>query len=275
MKLAAFIRSRFGMITTVAMLVFPISVSVCRAQTVDEAVALAATWAKARFYLPATFNPTGTGPIGGGRNLGSIATALAAIPAGRKIPTVLYLHGCSGFGNSGSVNAMMLATAGYMVVAPDSFARPGRIRTCDGKRHVSIVPRAVNRRVRDMRVAEIRYALVRMKELPWVDQDNLFLFGHSQGATAASEYKGREFKARIVSGTRCTRGIGAPASEPMLAVFSTRDPWFKNPRTRNCRDRAKSPKVEVLELPGRDHLVARVPKARRAIVEFFARHTGR
>lgn len=273
--MAVVVRGRAGAITVAALLALLVIMGSGRAEPVDETAALAATWTKARYYLPAAFNPAGTGPIGGGRDMASIAAALAAIPAGRKVPTVLYLHGCSGFGNSGSVNAMMLATAGYMVVAPDSFARPGRIRTCDSKRHVSVVPRAVNSRVRDMRVAEIRYALVRMKELPWVDRDNLFLFGHSQGAAAAAEYRGAEFRARIVSGTRCIRGIGAPASEPMLAVFSARDPWFRDPKARNCRDRAKSPKVEVLELPGRDHLVANVPEARRAMIEFLARHTTR
>lgn len=241
----------------------------------DDAAALAATWARARIYLPAEFNPLGSGAIGGRRDWSSIAAALAAIPAGRTIPMVLYLHGCGGFGHSGSVNSMMLAGAGYMVIAPDSFARPDRIRTCDSKRHIPIVPRAVNSRVRDMRIAELRYALSRLGEFPWVDRDNLFLFGHSQGAVAAAEYRGREFRARIVSGTRCIRGIGARRSEPMLAVFSTHDPWFRDPKVRNCRDRARSPNVEVLELPGRDHLVAKVPEARRAMIAFLARHTRR
>ncbi len=37
-------------------------------------------------------------------------------------------------------------------------------------------------------------------------------------ATAAAQYQGAGFKARVVSGSRCTRGIGAAAAEPVLAV---------------------------------------------------------
>ena len=36
----------------------------------------------------------------------------------------------------------------------------------------------------------------------------------------------------------------------MLAVYSLKDPWFKNPAIRNCRQRAEGKTVEALEMPG-------------------------
>ncbi len=61
----------------------------------------------------------------------------------------------------------------------------------------------------------------------------------------------------------------------VLAVNSLKDPWFKNPAIRNCRQRAEDKTVEALELPGAHHLVVKVAEARDAILGFLARHTGR
>jgi dienelactone hydrolase len=221
--------------------------------------------------LPAEFNG-GKGALLGMLADKVVAEALAHLPPGRKIPVVLYLHGCGGFGSSGKVNVGLLAEAGYAVVAPDSFARPGRPITCDSKRSAAIAPREVLEQVHRMRLAEVRHALARLKEFPWVDGDNLFLFGHSQGGTAAAAYIGNGFKARVVTGTRCTRGIGTRPDEPILAAFSTGDPWFKNPDVRNCWQRRKGRDIEAHEFPGKTHLMANIPEARFAIVEFLGRH---
>ncbi len=81
--------------------------------------------------------------------------------------------------------------------------------------------------------------------------------------------------------TGMARGFAAPmgavalaAAEPVLAVYSLKDPWFKNPAIRNCRQRAEGKTVQALELPGAHHLVVKVAEARDAILGFLAHHTG-
>jgi dienelactone hydrolase len=201
-----------------------------------------------------------------------VAAAEAAIGPGTRLPSVLFVHGCGGFGNSGRVIARLLATAGYAVFAPDSFARPGRPETCDSRSRRSIVPGAVLDRVYAMRAAEIGYGRARLAEIPWVDRDNLFLVGHSQGGTAAAAHPGGGFKARVIGGSACKRGYGAAPGAPALAVTSRHDPWLKRDGSR-CDRYAVGSALEVVELSGDAHVAAEVPEGRRAILAFLARHT--
>ena len=50
----------------------------------------------------------------------------------QALPLVLYLHGCTGIGNFAFFDK--LASSGYAVIAPDSFARRLRPRQCDPAR---------------------------------------------------------------------------------------------------------------------------------------------
>lgn len=227
------------------------------------------TWTRGHVYLPAGMNPFGTGVLGGRRGLVSIEKALEEMARrGIKAPVVVYLHGCGGFGNSGKVNAGMLAEAGFVVVAPDSFARPGRIKTCDGKRHAGIGPKGSYSKTIALRLDELDRALEGLKGLSWVDDGNLFLFGHSQGSNAAAYYDGNAFKARVMTGTRCSLGYRAPADEPALAVFSSGDPWFRG-RPVKCLEYVGRTKIEILQLDGSEHVVAKVPAARERITDFL------
>lgn len=205
-----------------------------------DSIGLAETWRQARIALPKALT-AGDEIRQGTRGDPAVAAALANALPGRKVPTVLYLHGCGGFGNSGKVNVALLVEAGYAVIAPDSFARPGRPVTCDPKRNAVIVTREVTAQVHRMRLAEVRYALERIGEFPWVDRDNLFLFGHSQGATAAA-YVGRGFRGRIVTGTRCSRGIGA---RPPDRCWPCSRPTIPGSRTRTCATAGSGAKAAI------------------------------
>ena len=244
----------------------------CGAVPQDAGDGLALTWEKAYLYLPA--RRSGVAVAVGGRRAGrAVAAAEAAIPGRSRLPTVLYAHGCTGFGEGSRVNARLLATAGYAVFAPASFARPGRPRTCDAKTHRTITSKAIFERVRAMRTAEIRYALERLAKIAWVDHSNVFLVGHSQGGGAVSAYLGGTIKARVISGSACTRGYGAAPGDPVLAVYSKHDPWLAAVSGR-CRDHVAGTALEIVELPGAEHLVGGTPEGGRTIVEFLARHTA-
>ena len=136
---------------------------------------------------------------------------LSHIPAGTKLPTILYLHGCDGLFWHNKFVFKMLAREGYALVATDSFAREHRPEPCQGGGLTF-----------ELRNEEIRYAIEQFRKLPWVDQEHLFLMGHSEGGWVAAAYAGDEFRARIVSGNTCSNGL--TDSIPTLATWSRRDP---------------------------------------------------
>ena len=75
---------------------------------------------------------------------------------GRRYPTVLYMHACTGLKNLPALRAM--ARRGFAIVAPGSFARRFRPKQCDARS-----PRGGRSRyVFDFRQAESNYALTRM-----------------------------------------------------------------------------------------------------------------
>lgn len=226
------------------------------------------TWERAYFYVPADANPAGTGVLGGRRDLASVRRALDGLAAGPRRPVVVYLHGCGGFGNSGSVNATMLAEAGYVVVAPDSFARPNRVKNCDPITHSRAGPAGIYAEVVKWRLEELDRALQGLRGFAWVDWGNLFLFGHSQGSNAAAAYPGNVFRGRIMSGTRCSTGYQGPAAEPALAVYSEHDPW-RHGRPIKCWDYVGKTGMQVMRLEGSLHLVAKDPEAKARMVAFF------
>ena len=133
-----------------------------------------------------------------------VQAGLTKLRVGRAIPTVIYMHGCDGLRRSTSVSRA-LVRRGFAVIAPDSFARSGRVAMCGRGGEAK----------RRMRHEEIRFAARQALTLAWVDPNNLVLFGHSEGGWAVTSYNGDEFKARIASGTACWAGVRG--SSPLLS----------------------------------------------------------
>ena len=147
----------------------------------------------------------------------------------RPLPTVIYLHGCDGIGTIGHGSARLLAEAGYAVIMPDSFAREHKPKSCDPQREVG----GFHRGVLAWRQAEANQAIRKARELDWVDPDNLFIWGFSEGGITAATVVGEVVSARIIEGWTCHsgwseyRGLAAPPSEPVLALVGGDDPWFR------------------------------------------------
>ena len=150
-------------------------------------------------------------------------------------PTVIYMHGCSGFWSGTSWRLRFLTKNGYAVIAPNYFARQFSPKSCSEESYTG----GLYRPVLGMRQADAGYAIARAKTLDWVDGNNVFLMGHSQGgvttATFSSSDPDMSVKARIVEGWTCHagdwheyNGLNAPANEPVLSLVGTRDPWFSN-----------------------------------------------
>ena len=190
---------------------------------------------------------------------------------------MVYLHGCTGLRNRDFLKR--LASAGFAVIAPNSFARRHRPLQCDPDSRTG----GYNLFVYDFRLAEISYALGRIGELGWVDANNLFLVGASEGGVAAALYRGDEFKARVIAQWTCNgapivRGIAAPASEPILAIVHIDDPWYAPERTQgqtgDCGQfMAGRPSSRSIVIRGQGgHDVFKEPTNVEAIVAFLGRH---
>src|SRR5262245_1394021 len=135
------------------------------------------TWEQARIFLPGS----------------AIPSKPATLPTiDRSLPIVLYLHGCTGFDYShdGTMGgwAQTLTASGYAVVMPTSYAREDRPRACEQTTHT--YQRELAPAIFRMRHEEIEYALDQLHNLPWVDQRNLFLMGHSEGGAAVALWAG-------------------------------------------------------------------------------------
>ena len=196
-------------------------------------------------------------------------------------PTVIYLHGCAGLGRISHDAARLLAKAGYAVIMPDSFAREHKPKSCDPARVVG----GFHRGVLGWRQTEANQAIREARRLAWVDADNVFLWGFSEGGTTAATVTGEAVNARIVEGWTCHagwgeyRGLRAPAAEPVLALLGGEDPWFRPSYLQgDCgafmdgRDDSVSIVYERPNFLATKHHLSWQPDVRQLILDFLAEH---
>ena len=122
----------------------------------------------------------------------------AARPAAR-LPVVVFLHGCNGLHPGYRVDLGFLRAQGYAVVAPDSFARDYKPRSCDrhsktGGFHPGVI---------GFRLAETAHALERVRAFPWVDPDRIVLMGQSEGGITTANWEGDGLAGRVILGWTC------------------------------------------------------------------------
>lgn len=227
----------------------------CGSLSAMEESDVARTWDHGRVYLPGTW---------------SYLTP-AEVPARDPLPTVLFLHGCTGIIAGAERWGRTLTAAGYAVAMPDSFARQSRPRNCDPKAYrTGFFPEA-----RRMRQEEIGHALRVLRASPWTDSRNLFLMGHSEGGAAVVQWRGNGFRALIISGNRCRGGIQASLRTPVLAINFEADPWARGRDSVTCANRfgGRESASELL-LPGRGHDTSRSAEAQRAVLDFLKAQTS-
>lgn len=137
---------------------------------------------------------------------------------GKKYPTVLYFHGAGGLNSPESRGDFdVLEKLNIAVVAPHSYARE-RPRNDMGDAGLAIATEIFY-----LRDEEITLALERVRQLTWVDQSNIFIWGHSEGGMVVAAYPGAICNGRILTGTGCQWGFRA--KEPVLALQAKNDPY--------------------------------------------------
>ena len=202
---------------------FVLFVSGCASGVPGGGADIERTWREALVVLPPATGAAA--PVLVRQSRAALDRHVRKFPPGTRFPTVVFMHGCTGIGNLPFLEE--LGRQGYAVVAPDSFARRYRPLQCDPETSRG----GRNLFVYDLRTAELTYALERLPEQQWVDLDNLFLIGASEGAVTAALFRGDVFNARVIAQWTCTgaplvAGIDAPLRTPVLAIVREDDPYY-------------------------------------------------
>lgn len=202
---------------------------------------------------------------------GSIFTkSVHTVKVDNPMPVIILMHGCSGIQQHETQWAQFLKSQGYIVVLPDSFAMPGRIMNCDSSSNtpnLGLVP------VRRIRPSEVEYAVSQLKQESWVDRNNIFLMGHSEGAMAAANSPELGFNAIIISSFICNNGVGASVDTPVMAISYEVDPYFSN-KNHTCKDKwGNRPKSKQIVLPGQGHATSQNIIAKQEVVDFLKQHS--
>ncbi|HEY3145267.1 MAG TPA: hypothetical protein VGJ75_02900 [Dongiaceae bacterium] len=168
-----------------------------------------------------------------------IEPILADIPSSTPLPAVLYLHDCAGLKIEAIRDIDEISAAGFAVFAPDSFDSRDRKSDCVRFEFVA----GLNPDAYVQRQSEILVALTEMKKLPWIDTSAIILYGLGEGALAAANYPGHDFRGVVLTGWTCgaaqypedVAGLKTPPDIPILALVSRFDPWFdREGRAGNC-----------------------------------------
>ncbi len=202
----------------------------------------------------------------------------------KKLPTVIYLHGCSGFWPGTIRRLDYLAENGFAVIAPPSFARKKYTQSCDIYRHVG----GFYRDTIKIRQNDAGNTIEKAKQLPWVDENNVFLLGLSEGGITTATFSAKNNKqfvnARVVEGWTCNaswkeyHGVNAPKTEPVLTLLGSKDPWFQNSYTdgecTDLLDQANGSK-SIVYREGKlsyIHELLDHEEAKKAVIDFLHKH---
>lgn len=206
------------------------------------------TWEEAVVYVPGNF----------------LTKSISTVEVPKPMPTVILMHGCAGISPEEHNWARFLKGLGFIVIMPDSFASPGRLKNCDTgthQRNLGLVP------VIAIRQWEAEYAVHFAKQQSWIDKKNLFLMGHSEGGMGVSMARGI-FAGVIISGYTCSLGVFAALQVPVLAISWEKDPWFNGKF--HCKDNwgERNNSTQII-LPGSGHSTSLSSTAREEVEHFL------
>ena len=243
----------------------------CSSLLAGNEAPLERVWQATRVWIPAT-------PAVSGRRTIEVERALAAVPAGTRLPSVVYVHGCHGLDDDLAQWATVLTGAGYALFALDSAARGERPPVCTAS---TLYVRADQPRF-SQREAEVRYALRQMRTFSWLAPESVFLMGFDHGGVVAAGWRERGFAGIVITGWTCTApdvrgGLFTPLDRPVLAIRWADDPLFRDPAWNgDCEAHLGGrPASRSLVLDGQGHSTAPSAEARAAVLGFLRANTSR
>ena len=211
----------------------------------------------------------------------TFTTSVSKILVDKPMPVVIYLHGCAGINRTHDASwASLITEQGFIVVMPDSIARPGRIPNCDPKaKGGNAFPNAFK-----YRQQEIGYALEQTQKASWADKNNIFLMGFSEGGIGAAQSPHNGFAGRIIMGWTCTNknnpdfdGIFSSKNSPVLAIASENDDWrIGKPTVGNCANKAQDrTNFKQVDIPGSEHTTYGSDAAQNAVKSFLSQYRSK
>jgi len=166
----------------------------------------------------------------------------------KRIPTVLYMHGSSGLFKGDVYRRYIVEEVGALFFAPNSFKIKDRPTYKSPTKHKKYL------KVHKIRQAEIEHTVHKFKELDFIDNDNLFLMGNSEGGLAAAIYKCKQFKGRIVTAFSCESSyfgenfkLGSTKEEPFLNIIGTHDQFFSKKSELNKKYQVEGHGINALK----------------------------
>jgi len=206
----------------------------------------------------------------------------------KKFPTVIFLHGCYGVHPGTHHRIKFLADNGFLTIAPVSFARLKYPKSCDIYTYQSGLYRGTIK----IREFDAKYAITKLKNLNFVDTENIILMGHSEGAITTAILKlndaSQKLKARIIEGWNCTpdawpeyTGINASEHEMILSLVGLNDPWFSySDYKKGCGPllNKKNGSIGIVYKSGRlqhEHSLLDYKKVKQDVLKFLNKVTSR
>ena len=184
------------------------------------------------------------------------------IKPGVRVPAVIYLHGCAG-NTMGLTWSRQFNRLGYAFFAPESFARPRSSMCGSGRRSMLDV------RI-PMRIEELEYALGQISSLDWIDTRRIVLMGSSEGAQAASAYRGDAFAAVVLIGTDCRFSGGRPRVPKMIPVLNLVGSMDRDGGGSGCLITRTVGGSKKMIIEGGGHKLGNNPDAQRELEAFLS-----
>jgi len=145
----------------------------------------------------------------------------------KKYKTLLYMHGSSGLNKGDVYRKQVVEELGFVFFAPNSHQLHKR------PVYRSPAKQSLYLKVHKVRIAELYYNYKKLKALDFVDTENIFLMGNSEGGLTAAAFRSNKFRGRIVTAFSCESSyfyedftLGSKKSEPFLNIIGTEDEYF-------------------------------------------------
>tara|TARA_Y100001934_G_C12379927_1_gene791710 strand:- start:245 stop:1081 length:837 start_codon:yes stop_codon:yes gene_type:complete len=152
----------------------------------------------------------------------------------KPLPLAIYLHGCAGLWEGSDRRGSFLAKLGFIVIAPDSFARKIKPLSCLPYQFKG----GLHRGTLTLRQEEATYAIENSMKLDWIQSNKVILVGLSEGGITTATLKestSTPVLARIIEGWGCHSGwteysgLNSPNNQPVMSFVGKLDPWFMHP----------------------------------------------